>query len=117
MHISSPFWHHTDKQCTSSHTEKSVDEVTSHLACITHTSGWSLITCSLLVFCDCSSPCVSSDTGIAWSGCGLLNQQTIDSMGQREFLVTPGHPVTIENTSADADLIVFTVFPLTHYPK
>ena len=55
--------------------------------------------------------------GIVWSGRGSINGQQLDSESQdyREFLVTPGHSMELCNSSSPTtDLIVFSVFPLTH---
>ena len=64
--------------------------------------GWPL-TCFPLPF----------STGIVWSGEGLVNGSQVGCEKQecREFLVTPGHTLRLENTSESSDLIIFTVFP------
>lgn len=51
--------------------------------------------------------------GIVWSGEGLVNGSQVGCEKQecREFLVTPGHTLRLENTSESSDLIIFTVFP------
>jgi len=57
--------------------------------------------------------------GIVWSGVGKVNSLKLDCTdeGCREFLVTPHHPMLLENASLSSDLIIFTVFPLTHLPQ
>ena len=63
-------------------------------------------------------PCIriilSLHAGIVWSGVGRINGLELDCHREsyKEFLVTPHHSMTLENTSDTTDLIVFTVFPL-----
>lgn len=52
--------------------------------------------------------------GIVWSGEGTINGLPFSHSEEehREFLVTPGHVVKLQNTSPNLDLYVFTVFPI-----
>ena len=50
---------------------------------------------------------------LVWSGEGAVNGHVLAVGGDSsEFLVTPGTALTLRNTSATADLLVFTVFPM-----
>ena len=62
------------------------------------------------------SPSVCMHAGIVWSGVGSINSQPLDTQSQdhQEFLVTPGYSMQLFNSSPDADLMVFCVFPLNH---
>ena len=50
---------------------------------------------------------------LVWSGRGRINGHTLDvaDMGAREYLVTPGTSMTLENTGEDV-LRVYSVFPM-----
>ena len=54
--------------------------------------------------------------GIVWSGEGSLNGQQLDCRSRdcKEFLLAPGHPMQLCNSSTTTELMVFAVFPLTH---
>ena len=52
--------------------------------------------------------------GIVWSGEGTINSFSVgvDNKERREFLVTPNSSIEIINTSAQLELMIFTVFPM-----
>ena len=54
---------------------------------------------------------------IVWTGVGRVNGCAIDAVDKaaREFLVTPGVEMTLDNTGA-GPLMVFSVFPLDFTP-
>ncbi|KAI6654645.1 hypothetical protein LOD99_1039 [Oopsacas minuta] len=58
--------------------------------------------------------CEKPRGGICWSGYGKVNKLDLlcTSVTQREFLVTPYGNLHIENSSTDAELIIFLVLPI-----
>ena len=63
-------------------------------------------------------PSLSPRSGLVWSGEGRANGQQLhcSELQRREFLVTPGHSLRLENSSYELDLMVFTIFPLLRKP-
>ncbi len=56
--------------------------------------------------------------GLVWSGQGLINENSLDVSkdDQKEFLVVPNTPVTIENIGKET-LYIYTVFPIKESSK
>lgn len=52
--------------------------------------------------------------GVVWSGEGTINMKHIshNDWNSREFLLTPNHEMTIDNSLGSIPLMVFTIFPM-----